>query len=51
MFILRELPLEKSTKNIETGIIHNARASFTVVATCKASLPYTFAAPITELVS
>ena len=35
----------------DNGIIQSARANFTVVATCKASSPYLFAAPTTELVS
>ena len=34
-----------------SGTIHNARVSFTVVATCSASAPYAAAAPTTELVS
>ena len=33
------------------GMIHNALASFTVVAVPKASLPYLAEAPTTELVS
>ena len=33
------------------GIIHKARANFTVVAICNASLPYLLAAPTTELAS
>lgn len=38
-------------KNSATGAIHNARASFTVVAISSASCPYAAAAPTTELVS
>src|SRR5207342_1076381 len=34
-----------------SGTIHNARASFTVVAVTSASFPYREAAPTTELVS
>ena len=33
------------------GIIHKARVSLMVVATCKASSPYAAPAPTTELVS
>ena len=33
-------PLNKKTDKIERGIIHNARANFTVVAIFKASFEY-----------
>lgn len=51
MVIFFDLFLNISADVIETGIIHNALASFTVVATSSACGPYLLAAPTTELVS
>lgn len=45
------LLLNRKIESNDTGIIHRARASFTVVATSNASCPYADAAPTTELVS
>ena len=50
-FTLFSPPLNIHIEIKETGIIHNARDTLTVVATSKASSPYAIAAPTTELVS
>lgn len=51
ILILDSLFLKRNMVINETGIIHKARANFTVVAIFKASFPYLLAAPTTELVS
>ena len=51
ILILEAEFLKNNKVKNDNGIIHNARANFTVVATCRASSPYLLAAPTTELVS
>ena len=51
IFILPDRLLNANAVKKLTGMIHNERYSFTVVAICKAFKPNFCAAPTTELVS